>query len=200
MIFTGKTAEAGSDRMHYNPDHIKVFDELFHEHKTAIFRYAGFLTQNRDEAEDLFQETWLRVAKHFSKTTDIRNIKSWIFTITANLFRDSIRKKKIRRMLMMQNPASFENVSQEDETLFTRHDQLQFNVSDRVDVSMAVNQALLSLPFKQKQIFILKEIEGFKLIEISAMLNMPMGTVKSLLHRAVKRLQKSLHEFRDDAR
>ena len=67
--------------------------------------------------------------------------------------------------------------------------------SDQVDLGMAITGALRNLPHSQRRIFVLKELEGFKLNEISSMLKIPLGTVKSLMFRAVKRLQKELSHY-----
>lgn len=67
--------------------------------------------------------------------------------------------------------------------------------SVRVDMSMAISRALSDLPDRQRLVFVLKEIEGFKYTEISEILGLPVGTVKSLTYRAVKRLQRNLQAY-----
>ena len=69
--------------------------------------------------------------------------------------------------------------------------------SNRVDIGLALNKAITSLPLKQRRVFVLKEIEGLKHSEISEMLNAPIGTIKSLFHRAIKNLQQQLAEFKN---
>ena len=76
----------------------QVFDTLFLKHKVSVYRLAYYLTQNKNEADDLFQDTWLRAVKYLPSSSGIRDFKAWIFTITANLHRDELRKKKIRRI------------------------------------------------------------------------------------------------------
>jgi len=70
--------------------------------------------------------------------------------------------------------------------------------SDCVDMSMAITQAMANLPDRQRSVFVLKEIEGFKHAEVSEILGLPIGTTKSLMHRAVKRLQLELFDYRTD--
>ena len=70
--------------------------------------------------------------------------------------------------------------------------------SDRVDMKDAITQALAKLPDRQRRVFILKEIEGFKHTEIGEILGVPVGTTKSLMYRAVKRLQKDLSVFKQN--
>ena len=63
------------------------------------------------------------------------------------------------------------------------------------DASRAISQAMAKLPGKQRCVFVLKEIEGFKYSEISEMLKIPAGTAKTLMHRAVRRLRRDLSEY-----
>jgi len=74
------------------------FDHLYLEYKQAVYRYIYYLIrrENEIEAADLFQETWLRVVKYLPAIQESKNPKAFIFTIATNLFRDHLRKKKIR--------------------------------------------------------------------------------------------------------
>ena len=172
------------------------FDALYDEYKTTVFRFACYLTQDRGEAEDLFQETWLRVVKNFPGVSKDKSLKAWILTIVANLHRDTLRKKKIRQMFFLQKYRLFsraKNMAQaENETVIIH----TANAENRRDMSKAISKALAHLPERQRLVFILKEVEGFKQAEISAMLKIPMGTVKSLMYRAVKGLQRELSAYK----
>lgn len=84
-----------------------MFDELYSRHKTSLYKLACYLTRNQKEAEDLFQDTWLRIAKHLAhQTIDMDNCKTWIMTIMSNLYRDWLRKKKVRKPFSFQKPDS----------------------------------------------------------------------------------------------
>ena len=69
------------------------------------------------------------------------------------------------------------------------------DTSGSVEIDIALKAAIKTLPLKQRQVFILKEVEGFKHTEISEILKLPVGTIKSQLHRTMKHLQKELAEF-----
>jgi len=168
------------------------FDALYDEHKTTVFRFACYLTQNREEAEELFQEAWLRVVKHFSKISEERTFKSWILTIVANLHRDALRRKRIRRLFLFEK---FKAIKQGKNMTSVTTGRTVFKTSqaeDQIDLITALSKALIQLPERQRLVFILKEVEGFKQTEISEMLKIPTGTVKSLMYRAVKGLQRDL--------
>ncbi len=172
-----------------------MFDELYRKYKSHVYRFSYYLTQNRHEADDLFQETWLRVVRYLSGTKNIQDYRKWIFTITANLHKDVLRKKKIRRMMFMSKIANPDTEDERKPMLRPWDQTLHMDESKRVDLNMALGQALTLLPDRQRHIFVLKEMEGFKLNEISSMLKIPVGTVKSLMFRAVRRLRKELSVY-----
>jgi len=175
---------------------LNAFDELFKKYRNSVYRFACYLTQSRIEADDLFQETWLRAVKYLPVNAAIRDFKAWILTIVANLHKDNLRKKKLRRLyLIHRSEEPGDNQSQKLD--FESHSNM-IDESNRVDMSLALNRAIAKLPIKQRRIFVLKKIEGLKHSEISDMLNVPIGTTKSLFHRAIKNLQSELAEFKTD--
>lgn len=176
---------------------LRAFDELFNKYQNSVYRFACYLAQNRIEADDLFQETWLRAVRYLPTSSVIRDFKAWILTIVANLHKDELRKKKIRRLFSFHHAdKSVESKNQREQLDFESR-LIVPDESNRVDIGLALNKAIAELPIKQRQIFVLKEIEGFKHSEISEMFNVPIGTIKSLFHRAIKNLQQELAEFKN---
>ena len=153
-----------------------VFDEIFRAYHQDVYRLAFHLTQKKEDTEDLFQDTWLRVAGNIHMTTAIRDIKAWIFTIVVNRFRDQLRKKKLRSVFVPGPRNESEPPVQDSDA----------------DWQISIAQAIARLPQKQRIVFVLKEMEGFKYEEIARMLDKPTGTVKSQLHRALLQLRKEL--------
>lgn len=173
----------------------QLFDELYDQYRTAVYSFSYRLTQNRGEAEDLFQETWLRVAQNFPKVLDMQKVKAWLFTITANLHKDVLRKKRIRRLFLFQKKWEFEKDLTSCEDIPENGSSIKANESEQVDISLAISRAMTQLPDQQRLIFVLKEVEGFKQSEISEILGVPIGTVKSLMYRAVQRLRRDLAAY-----
>ena len=172
-----------------------AFDQLFAKYQTAVYRFVRYLTQNRNEADDLFQETWLRVVKYLPCTPEIKDFKAWVFRIATNRHRDELRKRRIRRPFQSLKPLD-SSVDGDDQD-FQNQGVIPTTLdkTDKVDLGPAINRAISRLPIKQRRVFVLKEIEGFKHREIGEMLGLPVGTIKSLLHRAIKKLQQELSEF-----
>ncbi len=168
------------------------FDDLYDTHRTAVYGFAYSLTQNRGEAEDLFQETWLRVAKYFPKVLDMEKVKSWLFTITANLHRDALRRKRTRNRFLLHKMWASDQDLTVCESSPEHADSDRAMESQKLEMGHAISQAVSNLPDQHRLIFMLKEIAGFKQSEISDILGLPIGTVKSVMFRAVKKLRQDL--------
>ncbi len=175
-----------------------VFDTLYAEYKTPVYRFAYCLSRDKEEADELFQETWLRVVQYYPRTSRVRHFRTWVFAITANLHRDMLRKKRIRRLFLKEANRTHHNPVEMSMSKCLENNACIIDDSDRVDMKDAITQALAKLPDRQRRVFILKEIEGFKHTEIGEILGVPVGTTKSLMYRAVKRLQKDLSVFKQN--
>lgn len=174
-----------------NQELVQSFDSIYKEYKSMIYSYVFRLTRNENETEDLFQETWFRVAKHIHRITEKQTIKAWIFTIATNLFRDSLRKKKIRQLfwqkkdILMSMATKSNNINRSVKEDPAKSFELK-------ETGRAIIKALEKLPEKLRSVFVLKEIESFTYSEISTILNLSEGTAKSRMHRAVKKLKQEL--------
>jgi RNA polymerase sigma-70 factor (ECF subfamily) len=170
-----------------------VFDQLYDGHKAAVFRYLCYLTRDRSVSEDLFQETWLRVVRHLDRLEGIREVKSWLYSIATNLYRDHLRRQKVRSVFMSRvkaDPAGTRFLGGEE----VRDPEAE---TEKQEMAAAVMGVLEHLPLKMRQVFVLREIEGFGYDEIARMLNLPRGTAKSRMHRAVRLIRRELGDNRD---
>jgi RNA polymerase sigma-70 factor (ECF subfamily) len=177
-----------------------AFDYLYKKYQNAVFGFSYYLTQNRGDAEDLFQEAWLRVAKKMPDEIDMKSIKAWIFTIVANLHRDELRKKRVRRIFLLQKAASLEKENSVFPVPASKAVSVNSDEAIQASIGSDISRALASLPNRQRRIFVLKEIADFKQAEISDILGIPVGTVKSLMHRAVKRLRLELSKYNEKSK
>jgi RNA polymerase sigma-70 factor (ECF subfamily) len=170
------------------------FDVIYDQHKAAIFRFICHLTPDLTEAEDLFQDLWLRVVRNLPEQPNRQNLKPWLITIVLNLHRDSLRKKRVRRLFLLggsKYDLPETDVTGEPSAVNPSLSDPAFRAEQAV-LQRKISRAVSRLPERQRRIFILKEVEGYRQAEIAAILGIPVGTVKSLLHRAVKRLQGDL--------
>jgi len=188
----------GSKRAHDTGQIINpAFDDLYEKYQNAVFGFAYYLTQNRTDAEDLFQEAWLRIAKKLPGEVNMQSIKAWIFTVVANLHRDELRKKRIRRLFFSQKAMSLEKENTMFPILPGKPISVNSDEAYQADIGRDIARAMARLPDRQRRVFVLKEMAEFKQAEISDILGIPLGTVKSLMHRAVTRLRRELSKYHE---
>jgi RNA polymerase sigma-70 factor (ECF subfamily) len=171
------------------------FDALYNEYKAAVFGFALYLTKNRGEAEDLFQETWLRVVRKMPEKINKESLKAWMFTIVSNIHKDTLRKKRLKNLWFKKVAHS----SEDDVSLQGLAGGSPMKTNKEMEISALsgeMTRAISLLPDRQRRVFILKEIAGFKQAEVGEILGLKLGTVKSLMHRAVRRLQNELSAYR----
>jgi RNA polymerase sigma-70 factor (ECF subfamily) len=171
------------------------FDGLYESHKDAVFRLACALTDDAREAEDLFQETWLRAVRAGRAGPRAGDARSWLFTIAANIHRDALRRKRVRRLFLLERSRVMTGGEADADPGW---DAVRFGQGDAeglADLRVCLRRALAGLPARQRQVFVLKDIEGYRHEEIGRMLGVPETTVRTLLHRATKHLQKELRAF-----
>lgn len=180
------------------------FDEFYDMYRTPIYRFACALTGDTGDAEDLFQEVWLRAAKAFRRGTGARedagDAKSWLFAIAANAHKDTLRKKRVRRLFFLERTRSMATRAADADPGWDGPAPSSASGETGTDVRGCLRRAVAGLPGRERRVFVLKDIQGFKHAEIGRMLDIPEATVRTLRHRAVKRLQKELAEFGPAAR
>lgn len=172
-----------------------AFDEIYGRYKEPVYRLACALSDNIRDSEDLFQETWLRVARSGRDEARAGDTKSWLFTITANLHRDALRRKKIRRLFFLERAKAMTDEAADADAGWDAAGFSSRDIAAQSDLRLCLGRAVAALPALQREVFVLKDVEGYKHSEIGRMLGIPEPTVRTLLHRAVKSLQKALASF-----
>jgi RNA polymerase sigma-70 factor (ECF subfamily) len=144
----------------------------------ALRRYARALTSDTNKADDLVQDSLERALQRFHLYQEGTNLKAWLFTIMHNVYVNNVRKSSSE-----PNFVSYENLNSS-----------QMNSQDMEDdVTMRdLRCALTKLPNDQKDILLLVGLEGFGYKEVSTMLDIPLGTVMSRLHRAREKLRQQM--------
>jgi RNA polymerase sigma-70 factor (ECF subfamily) len=177
------------------PLHPKSFDAVYEAHRDAVFRLACALTDNARDAEDLFQETWLRAVRARSVGPQAGDTRSWLCAIAANIHRDNLRRKRVRRLFFLERARSMAAGEADVDTGWDAGRLGPRDTAARSDLRLSLRRALAGLPARQREVFVLKDVEGYRHAEIGRMLGLPEATVRTLLHRATKRLQKELRAF-----
>jgi RNA polymerase sigma-70 factor, ECF subfamily len=157
-----------------------------------LYSAALRLTRNPTDAEDLVQETYLRAFRGFGGFREGTNLRAWMYRILTNTFINSYRKKQ-------REPVTVQDDDIEDWFLYDRLGQSGVEASAESEVldkipDEDVQRALEALPEGFRMAVLLADVEGFSYKEIAEILEVPMGTVMSRLHRGRKGLQKALWE------
>jgi RNA polymerase sigma-70 factor (ECF subfamily) len=160
-----------------------AFTELMRRHRGPIVNYVSRLISDRDRAEDLAQEVFLRVYRHAGTYRVTARFTTWLYTIASNLGKNELRNRARRRNVSVEDTPR--ELQQEDYHLGTREDFLAPDrIADLNDRQRKVREAIAALPDHFRMMLVLRDIEGFAYEEIASMLDLPLGTVKSRINRA----------------
>ncbi|HSA94840.1 MAG TPA: sigma-70 family RNA polymerase sigma factor [Acidobacteriota bacterium] len=175
-----------------------AFDELYAMYKTPIYRFACALSGDPRDAEDLFQETWLRAVKAAPArpATPGAEAKAWLYAIAANAHKDLLRRRRVRRLFLAERASALGDRKGDADLGWDIPALAGEDGASQSDIRICLRRAVSRLPGKERRVFVLKDIEGFRHDEIGRLLGMPEATVRTLLFRAVKRLRRDLAEFR----
>jgi RNA polymerase sigma-70 factor (ECF subfamily) len=175
------------------------FADLAMEHMDSLYAGALRMTRNAADAEDLVQETYLKAYRGFEGFEEGTNLKAWLYRIMTNTFINRYRQQKRR-------PEESDIADIEDFYLYRRLGGIdEARISKSAEDTLLelftddeVKDALESLPETFRMAVLLADVEGFAYKEIAEILDIPIGTVMSRLHRGRKALQKRLYEFAVD--
>jgi RNA polymerase sigma-70 factor (ECF subfamily) len=158
----------------------------------GMYGAALRMTRNPSDAEDLLQETTLRAYRGFASFEEGTNLKAWLYRILTNSFINTYRKRQ-------REPQTVDGPDDLDEWfLFDRLGSKSVEPSAEEDVleripDAEVKAALESIPEKFRMAVLLADVEGFSYKEIAEIMDVPIGTVMSRLHRGRKALEKALY-------
>ena len=176
-------------------DQSEFADEAM-QYAPQLYSAAMRMTRNRADAEDLVQEAYLKGFRSFHTFKEGTNLRAWLFRILTNTYINKYRKKQrsfdesdlgdIEDLYLYKRMGTFEDPSigrSAEESL------MQMLPDDEV------KQALENLPENFRMPVILADVQGFAYKEIAEILEIPIGTVMSRLHRGRKQMQKALHDY-----
>ena len=180
-------------RQHYSEQEKQsIFNQEFMPHINSMYNFAYRLTLDSDDAKDLLQDTYLKAFRFIDSFQQGTNAKAWLFRILKNSFINDYRKKsKEPSKVDYQEVESFYNSEDVDRQITPdlRVEALQDMIGDEISV------ALNSLDVDFRTVIILCDLEGFKYEEMAKILDIPIGTVRSRLHRARNLLKEKLSEY-----
>lgn len=171
----------------------RIFDREFMPHINSMYNFGFRLTMDEDEANDLVQDTYLKAFRFINSFETGTNAKAWLFRILKNSFINDYRKKtkepnKVDYQEIEQYYDS-EEAAGTEQTTDLRSETVQELLGDEIA------KALNSLPVDFRTVIILCDVEGFTYEEMAKILDIPIGTVRSRLHRARMLLKDKLKTY-----
>jgi RNA polymerase sigma-70 factor (ECF subfamily) len=165
-----------------------LLDRLIEQYQHRLLRYLVYLTGQRELAEDLFQETWIRVLERGHQYDGRHEFSVWLYAVARNLTIDYLRKKSpasLDRLMDKEQPGSLEPVDNRP---------MAWEVVARHELTDRINAALVSIPGEYREALVLRFQEGLSLEEIARVTAVPLGTTKSRIYRGLNLLMSRLEE------
>jgi RNA polymerase sigma-70 factor (ECF subfamily) len=172
------------------PDPVPTFQEVADRYGSTIYTIAYRLTGNRDEAQDLAQDVFVRVYRNLHRY-EPGTFEGWLYRITKNLFLDRVRRRKRVR---------FDPLPDEDWREPVDVEPLPEEVLDNVTLHGDVEAALATLPATFRTAVVLCDVQGLSYEEIAKATSWPLGTVRSRIHRGRKMLRDALASMDSELR
>jgi RNA polymerase sigma-70 factor, ECF subfamily len=180
---------------------VGAFERLLRRHRGPLFTFLLRMLGDRERAEDLAQETFLRIVKGAAGWEQRAKFKTWLYTIARNLCVDQSRRDRFRKADSLDARAPGDGA--EDGPALVEQIAGAGAAPDRAAESARLRpvlaRALLSLPEEQREVFVLREQAGVPFKEIAAMLGVNENTVKSRMRYALEGLRKQLEAAGVDA-
>ncbi len=170
----------------------RIFEEEFYPNADALYNFAFNLTYNEADANDLVQETYLKAYRFIDKYIEGTNAKAWLFKILKNAFINQYRKESKRPSKVdFEEIVSYQN---EEDSKYSGYIDLRQEIYQTM-MGDEVTNAVNSLPVDFRSVILLCDIEGFTYEEIAKIIDIPIGTVRSRLHRARNMLKEKLKDY-----
>ncbi len=176
-----------------------AFEMLYRRYEKPLLNFMYRVVMNAVDAENLCQETFFRIVRAKKKYEATAKFKTWLFQIALNLCRDRLRRMKHRSHISLNTQASSQNDGDIElqELISDPSSDLEKHMETE-ELEALVQGAITCLPEEEHFVVVLKEYQGIKFSEIANIMNCPIGTVKSLNHRAHKKLRKNLAKYIGD--
>jgi RNA polymerase sigma-70 factor (ECF subfamily) len=177
----------------YTPEELARYEALVQRYARHVYNVAYRMTGNEADARDLSQEAFMRVYRALRRVEPGAPLESWLYRIVSNLYIDLLRKRPRHRIESLDVPLEtprgelareLPDVAANPEAIF-----------EREQIDGTIQRALSALSEELRMVAVLSDVEGLSYEEIATVLHVPLGTVKSRLHRARQILQERLRPY-----
>lgn len=175
----------------------KAYRELLARYQRPVFSIIFRMIRDREQAEDLAQETFVRVFNHIGRYDPRYKFSSWIFKIATNLTIDWIRRKELKTVSIdgSRNATSSEEMEATAITIAS-DDENPEELLEARELGEEIEEAIGKLRPEYRAAILLRHVEGREYQEIAEIMSLPLGTVKTYIHRGRNELRDSLQHLR----
>ena len=168
---------------------IRSFNQIVLRYKDRLIHFVNGFVHDIDKAEDLVQDTFMKLYTHKDSYREIAKFSTWLYTIAGNLARTELRKLKRRKTY------SVSSLSRDDrEFIIQGTDDGPSAIHSTESLQKKIKTALVDLSVDFRTMIILRDIQELSYDEVSKIMNVPLGTVKSRINRGRLKLQESLRK------
>jgi RNA polymerase sigma-70 factor (ECF subfamily) len=174
-----------------------AYRELLRRYERPVFSLVFRMVRDRTVAEDLAQDTFIKVLNHIDKYRPEFKFSSWLFKIANNVAIDHLRRRRLDTISIDGSPHAA-TASEIEASSFEIADQAESPLEALTsrELGTAIERAIATLRPEYRACIILRHVEGRSYEEIAATLDLPLGTVKTFIHRARHQLREQLQELR----
>jgi len=169
----------------------QAYTELVHRYRDRLMSFVFRFIGEMEKAEDIVQDTLLKLYTHRHYYRNIAKFSTWIYTIAGNLAKTELRRKKRHRVTNLSQMGT-----EESEYILPSVEPETGETAQGHFAEKQIQKAIQELPLHFRTVIILRDIQELSYEEISNIVDVPLGTVKSRINRARLQLQQSLKEFR----
>lgn len=175
-----------------------AFRELVRRYERPVFSLVYRMVRDREVAEDLAQESFIKVLNHVDKYSPEFKFSSWLFKIANNVAIDFLRRRKIDTVSIDGSPhAATEAEAAASRIEVAAVQETALEEMEARELGTAIERAVAKLRPMYRQCIMLRHVEGRSYEEIAATLDLPLGTVKTYIHRARHELRRALEHLRE---
>ena len=168
---------------------LNALSELIARYQNRLYRYLLRIVRQPAEAEDLFQQTWLKVVEKIRSFDESRNFDAWLFTLARNLAIDHLRRIRPRSL---DEPLADGKSGESVADRIPSGDHAPFDRALAAERRTRIGEAMAVLPMIYREVLALRFEDEMKIVEIAQITGVPLSTVKSRLRRSLEQLRSAL--------
>jgi RNA polymerase sigma-70 factor (ECF subfamily) len=186
--------------LRYRDGDVRAFEVLVARHRKPVYNFILRFVRDSAQAEDVTQETFLRLIKGADAYERQAKFTTWLYTIARNLCVDAARRGKHRKAASLDAPLDGDEGSASLLDLVPDSGAGVDRQAQSRELALRIRNAIEALPDEQREIFLLREVADLQFNEIASVVGCPENTVKSRMRYALEKLREALEEYRDLAR